>query len=32
MPGNSLFRNFVIYCDYYGEWLIGGKGNKFNQS
>jgi hypothetical protein len=32
MLGNSLFRNFVIYCDYAGERLIVEKGNKFNQS
>jgi hypothetical protein len=28
--GNSLFRNFVLYCDYAGERLIVEKGNKFN--
>jgi hypothetical protein len=29
--GNSLFRNFVIYCDYTNERLIVEKGAKFNQ-
>jgi hypothetical protein len=29
--GNSLFRNFVLYCDYAGERLIVEKGGKFNQ-
>jgi hypothetical protein len=28
--GNSLFRNFVIYCDYAGERLFVEKGDKFN--
>ncbi len=30
--GNSLFRNFVLYCDYAGERLIVEKGDKFNHS
>lgn len=30
--GNSLFRNFVLYCDYAGERLIVEKGDMFNQS
>ena len=30
--GNSLFRNFVIYCDYAGERLILEKGGKFNHT
>ncbi len=29
--GNTLFRNFVIYCDYAHEKLIVEKGDKFNQ-
>ncbi|MEW6411893.1 MAG: aspartyl protease family protein [Candidatus Zixiibacteriota bacterium] len=29
--GNSLFRNFVLYCDYLGERLIVETGAKFNQ-
>jgi len=29
--GNSLFRNFVLYCDYAGERLIVERGDKFNQ-
>jgi hypothetical protein len=29
--GNSLFRNFVLYCDYSGERLIVEAGDKFNQ-
>jgi hypothetical protein len=29
--GNTLFRNFVIYCDYAHERLIVEKGDKFNQ-
>jgi hypothetical protein len=29
--GNSLFRNFVIYCDYANERLIVEKGEKFNK-
>jgi len=28
--GNSLFRNFILYCDYAGERLIVEKGDKFN--
>lgn len=28
--GNSLFRNFVLYCDYAGERLIIERGDKFN--
>lgn len=28
--GNSLFRHFVIYCDYTKEWLIIEKGANFN--
>jgi hypothetical protein len=28
--GNSLFRHFVLYCDYAGERLIIEKGNRFN--
>lgn len=28
--GNSLFQNFVLYCDYAGERLIVERGNKFN--
>lgn len=28
--GNTLFRNFVIYCDYAGERLIVEKGDKFD--
>jgi hypothetical protein len=30
--GNSLFRNFVLYCDYAHERVIVEKGAKFNQS
>jgi hypothetical protein len=29
--GNTLFRNFVVYCDYANEKLIVEKGDKFNQ-
>jgi len=29
--GNTLFRNFVLYCDYAGERLIVERGGKFNQ-
>jgi len=29
--GNSLFRNFVIYCDYKNEQLIVEKGDDFNK-
>jgi hypothetical protein len=29
--GNSLFRNFVLYCDYAGERLIVERGDMFNQ-
>jgi hypothetical protein len=29
--GNSLFRNFVLYCDYAGERIIVEKGDRFNQ-
>jgi hypothetical protein len=29
--GNSLFRNFVLYCDYANERLIVEEGDKFNQ-
>jgi len=29
--GNSLFRNFVIYCDYANEQLIVEKGDDFNK-
>jgi hypothetical protein len=29
--GNSLFRNFVLYCDYAGERLIVEKGSNFNK-
>jgi len=29
--GNSLFRNFVLYCDYAGERLIVEKGGRFDQ-
>ncbi|HUV29689.1 MAG TPA: aspartyl protease family protein [Acidobacteriota bacterium] len=29
--GNTLFRNFVIYCDYANERVILEKGDKFNQ-
>lgn len=29
--GNSLFQNFVLYCDYAGERLIVEKGENFNQ-
>ncbi|MCX6832751.1 MAG: aspartyl protease family protein, partial [candidate division Zixibacteria bacterium] len=29
--GNTLFRNFVIYCDYAHEKLIVEKGDRFNQ-
>jgi Aspartyl protease/PDZ domain len=29
--GNSLFRNFVLYCDYGRERVIVEKGGKFNQ-
>jgi len=29
--GNTLFRNFVVYCDYAHEKLIVEKGDKFNQ-
>jgi hypothetical protein len=29
--GNTLFRNFVIYCDYAHEKLIVERGDKFNQ-
>ena len=29
--GNSLFRNFVLYCDYGRERVIVEKGDKFNQ-
>jgi len=30
--GNSLFRNFVLYCDYASERLIVEKGSKFNHA
>jgi outer membrane lipoprotein-sorting protein len=30
--GNSVFRNFVLYCDYAHERVIVEKGAKFNQS
>ncbi len=30
--GNTLFRNFVIYCDYKNERVVLEKGTKFNQS
>ena len=30
--GNTLFRNFVLYCDYAGERLIVEKGDKFGQA
>jgi hypothetical protein len=29
--GNTLFRNFVVYCDYAHEKLIVERGDKFNQ-
>ncbi len=29
--GSSLFKNFIIYCDYAGERLIVEKGDDFNQ-
>ena len=29
--GNSLFRNFVLYCDYAGERIIVEKGENFNR-
>ncbi|MDH4158080.1 MAG: aspartyl protease family protein, partial [candidate division Zixibacteria bacterium] len=29
--GNTLFRNFVLYCDYAGERLIVEKGDDFNR-